>query len=221
MSIIDIIIVTGLLFGGNYGFRNGAIKTLVTLIGTLLCFIIAFYLKTPIANFLSYNLPFFSFGGLTSLNIIIYQFIAFGITLMILSFLLVFIIKVSGGIEKVLKLTIVLGIPSKIIGFILGVLEAIVIIFICLFILKGTTINKDINILNNSKLAPVILDSVPGMSNIAGEMNNTLNDIITITKSYDKNNPDKFNKEVENSLLKHKIVDTEYLNNLRNKGKIN
>ena len=220
MSIIDILIITGFLSGASLGLRNGVIKQGVVLIGTLLCVVIAWTFKTPLANFLSFNLPFFNFNGLTALNIVIYQFISFCFILALLSFILIFAIKLAGGIEKVLKYTIVLGIPSRILGLILGLIEALVVIFICLFIIKGTVINQKTNILDNSKFAPVILKSSPGLSNIAGNMNDTLNDISSITKSYNKDDKNKVNKEIIDVLLKHDVVTNDYLNKLKNKGKI-
>ena len=140
---------------------------------------------------------------------------------MIFSFILFFALKLAGGIEKILKYTIVLSIPSKILGFILGLIEALVIIFVLLFILKGTIVNKEIKLIETSKFAPVILNSSPGLSNVSNNMNDALDDISTITKDYDSKNKNKFNREVTNTLLKYNIVDDDYLNKLKNKGKIN
>ena len=220
MGFLDILILAGLFSAASLGLRNGFIKQGVILLGTIICVVLAWSLKTPLANFLSFNLPFFSFNGLPALNIVLYQLIAFVFILCALSFLLVFAIKLAGGIEKILRLTIVLGIPSRILGFILGLVEGIVIVFVCLFVLKGTVINSKTNLIENSKFAPIILESAPGLSNVSSNMNSALNDISNITKAYDKDNKDEFNKEVIDTLLKHEIIDTEYLNKLKSKGKI-
>ena len=221
MGLFDIIILAGLVAGGSYGFKNGVIKTAVIFLGTIICFILAFYTKNLLADFLSYNLPFFKFGGLTSLNIVMYQFIAFAAIFLICSIALTLIIKFAGGLEKILKLTVVLAIPSKILGFVLGVLEALVITFIFLFIIRGTVINTEVKLIDNSKMAPVILNSLPGMSNIAKDTNEAVTDIVEICKEYDSKNADKFNSDVENTLIKHKVISQNYLNNLKSKGKIN
>ena len=220
MGLFDIIILAGLVAGGSYGLKNGFIKTATIFLGTLLCFVLAFLFKNVLANFLSYNLPFFNFNGLTSLNIVLYQFIAFTVLLAIFAIILAVVIRLAGGIEKILNITVVLGIPSKIFGFVLGVLEALVITFILLFIIKGTVINKEIKLIDNSKMAPVILENMPGLSNIAKNTNESLNDVVSICKNYDSKNADQFNKQVEDTLLKHKIIDNNYLNKLRKKGKI-
>lgn len=216
MNILDIFIIIGLLSGASYGFRTGGIKTLVILITTLISFYLAFLLKNPIANFLSYNLPFFNFNGLTSLNIIIYQLISFVILLSIFTTLLVIVVKIAGGIEKILKITVILSIPSKILGFILGLLESVIIIYVILLLISGFSITKEIRLIDESKYANVILKSIPGCKNLS----DSIDDINDIVKSYDKENKNKFNKKVTNVLVKNNIIDNSYLNKLRNKGKI-
>lgn len=221
MNIIDIVIIFSLLLGGFAGARNGFFKQSVVLIGTIVCFILSWLFKDIIANFLSYHLPFFGFGsGLTSLNIVMYQLISFLLLMCLFSAVLVVLIKMSGVFEKILKMTIILGIPSKILGFVLGVLEAYVILFVALFFVKQPAF--DIDIVNESRLTEIIVTSSPGLSNIVSDMNDAIGDIYSISKNYhDTQNSNKFNKEVVDSLLKHKVVDEEYLNKLREKGKIN
>ena len=217
MNILDIFIIIGLLSGASYGYKNGGIKTLVILVTTVISFYLAFLFKNPIANFLSYNLPFFDFNGLTSLNIVIYQLIAFIILLVLFTTLFIVIVKIAGGIEKILKFTVILSIPSKILGFILGLLESVIIIYVILLLISGFSITKDMKLLDDSKYGNVILKSVPGVNGL----NNSINDINITLKSYDKENKDKFNKEVVSVLLKNNVIDSSYLNKLRNKGKIN
>ena len=217
MNILDIFIIIGLLSGASYGFRSGGIKTLVVLITTLISFYLAFLFKNPIANFLSYNLPFFSFDGLTSLNIIIYQLVAFILLLTFFSAIFVVIVKLAGGIEKILKFTIILSIPSKIIGFIFGLLESIIIIYVVLLLISGFSITKDMKLIDNSKYGDIILKTIPG----GNSLTSSINDINGIVKSYDSKNKDNLNKEVTSVLVKNKVIDNLYLNKLRNKGKIN
>ena len=76
--------------------------------------------------------------------------------------------------------------------------------------------------MNESNMAPKIVNSSPVLSNIVGDMNDAINDIYDITKTYNKNqNKAVFNKRVVDSLLKHEVIDNDYLNKLRQKGKIN
>lgn len=224
MNIVDVVIIMGLLLGGVTGAKNGFFRQSVVLIGTILCFILAWVFKNPIANFLSFTLPFFNFAGpfegLTSLNIVMYQLIAFLLLLSLFSALLAIIIKATGVFEKILNFTIILGIPSKILGFIVGMIEAYVIIFAVLFFVNQPAVNLEI--VKESTFSPKIVNSSPGLSNIVGNMNDAVNDIYDITKDYNINqNTNSFNKKVINSLLEHKVIDKDYLDKLVSKGKIN
>ncbi|MDO4369438.1 MAG: CvpA family protein [bacterium] len=224
MNIIDVVIIFGLILGGMAGARNGVFKQTTLLIGTILCFVLSWLLKDFIANFLSYTLPFFNFAGpfegLTSLNIVMYQLIAFLILMALFTSVLVVLLKITGGFEKFLKFTVLLGIPSKILGFIVGVLEAYVILFAILFFVNQPALNFDV--VNESHFKDPILTSSPGLSNMVGDMNDAINDIYYITKDYHySQNSNTFNKRVVNSLLEHNVIDDEYLSELRTRGKIN
>ena len=104
-NIVDIIIVLVLALWGIYGFKRGFVKQGVMTIGTVLMFIIAFYLKNPVAEFLSLTLPFIKIPGLLgieALNILFYQIISFIIVVSILEIVLNLLIRLSGIIETLL-----------------------------------------------------------------------------------------------------------------------
>lgn len=219
MNFVDILVIFVLISGGITGAHNGFFKQSVVLIGTIICFILAWMLKNPIANFLSFNLPFFDFNGLKSLNIVFYQLISFLILLALFSAVLIVLIKITGIFEKILKFTIVLGIPSKILGFFVGLIETYIIVFAVLFFAKQPIFNQEL--FEESTLTPVIVNSSPGLSNIVGNMNDSLKDIYTITKNYEENkDKNKTNTDIIDSLLKHNVIDKEYIDKLENKGKI-
>lgn len=219
MNFVDILLLIVLLSGGLAGAHNGFFKQSVVLIGTIICFILAWVLKNPIADFLSFNLPFFSFNGLRSLNILFYQLGAFLALLMLLTAILVVLIKITGVFEKILKMTIILGIPSKILGFVVGLVETYIVIFAVLFFAKQPIFNQEL--LEESTLTPVIVNSSPGLSNIVSNVNDSLKDIYVINKNYENNkDKDKTNKEIIDSLLKHKVITEDYIDKLEKKGKI-
>ena len=145
MVIADAVIIGLMIFFGISGLKNGFFKQTVLTIGTILVFVLSYYFKDYLANFFSYNLPFFdfpgTFQGLEVVNIILYQMLAF--------LILVVLLKITGVFEKILKFTIILGIPSKILGFILGLVEGYVVIFVALFFLSQPAVN--IPLLNESK----------------------------------------------------------------------
>ncbi len=219
MNFVDILIIIVLISGGITGAHNGFFKQSVVLIGTIICFILAWMFKNPIANFLSFNLPFFSFNGLKSLNILFYQLVAFLSLLALLSAVLIVLIKITGVFEKILKFTIVLGIPSKILGFIVGLIETYIIVFAVLFFAKQPIFNQEL--FDESTLTPVIINSSPGLSNIVENMNDSLKDIYTITKNYEDNKDEnRTNKEIIDSLLKHKVINQNYVDKIKKQGKI-
>ena len=60
MSIIDILVVILILICGVVGFKRGVFKQAVVTIGTVLVFVSSYHFKDYLANFFSYNLPFFN-----------------------------------------------------------------------------------------------------------------------------------------------------------------
>ena len=64
MNIVDVVIVLLILLCGVVGFKRGVFKQLVSTVGFVLVFILAFYLKNPVAEFLSLNLPFFTVSSM-------------------------------------------------------------------------------------------------------------------------------------------------------------
>ena len=223
MNIIDALIFLIIIAAGINGLKNGVIKQVVATVGFILMVILAFYLKNPIADFLSLNLPFFKFGGsvVASFNILLYQGIAFIIMVCILEVILRIIVKISGILEKILKFTIILGIPSKILGFIVGIIEGFVIVFLALFILRQPQFNNEI--INDSKWAEPILSSTPLLSDVAKPMVNTINDTYGLIVEHNENklSDKELDYKTIDLMLKHKVVSPSYVRKLVDKNKIN
>ena len=224
MYIVDAIIILLILACGVVGFKKGVIKQLVTTIGFILVVVLAFYLKNPVAEFLSLNLPFFSFGesvaNAASLNIILYQLISFILVIIVLQAILSALIKFSGFIEKILKFTIILGIPSKILGFIVGIIEGFVVAFIILFFLKQPLFN--LNVFEDSKLTDPILNSTPVLSQVAGDFVDAFNDLYELGNDFyeDKLNENELNLKSIDVMLEHQIITPEYVIKLVEADKI-
>ena len=221
-NIVDIIIVLTVALWGLYGFKRGFVKQGVMTLGTVLMFIIAFYLKNPVAEFLSLHLPFIKIPGLLgveALNILFYQIVSFIIVVSILEIVLNLLIKLSGIIETLLKFTIIFGLPSKILGFILGVVEAIVIVYVVLVFLSQPMFN--LKVFDNSSLTPTILNNVPGLSNIAGGMVETFTDVYELTDKYSRtNDSNAYTRDAIDIMLKHKVIDVEYVEKLVEQNKV-
>ncbi len=223
-NIIDVLIFLTIALMGVIGWKKGVLKQTVSTVGFVLIVIIAFYLKNPIAEFLSLYFPFFKFGGvyggIVSFNILLYQLIAFLIVILILETILQIIVKITGIIEKILKFTIILGIPSKILGMIVGIIEGFIIVFIALFFFKQPLFN--IKQFNDSKLTDKILNSTPILSNISQDFVDTFNDIYDLSEKYTNESmtSDEFDLASIDTMLKHKVITTKYVQKLVDKGKI-
>lgn len=223
MQLMDILIILVILSFGATGLKNGFFKQTVLTVGTIFVFILSYKLKDFIANFLSYHLPFFNFSGpfegLTTINIILYQMISFILVFLVLTSVLVVLLKITGIFEKILKFTIVLSIPSKILGFIVGLAEGYIVVFIALFFLSQPAVNIDI--INDSKLKPVILNSSLVLSSVVKDTNDTIKELYVLVKDYsDTNDKDSFNKNSIDIMLKNNIISTEYVETLIQKNKL-
>ena len=223
MNVIDVAVVLMILCAGVVGFKRGFFKEIVMTVGLLLVYIISFTLKNPLANWMSLNLPFFNFGGVfkgaTALNIILYQALAFIIIFSLVMIIFRVILKLTGWLEKILNFTIILGIPSKILGFIVGVIEGYILMFVFLFVLSLPFLRIDV--VEQSKLREPILNSSPVLSNIVGTTNDAVNDIYKLGKNFaDSEDTDYLNNEIVRILLEYNVVDQDYINKLVQSGKL-
>ncbi len=220
MNIIDIAIIFIILAYGLLGAHRGVFKQLVTTLGFILVIILAFYLRKPLAEFLSLHLPFFEFKGAAnagSFNIMLYQAIAFIILILLLQAILNILIKITGVFEKILKATIILGIPSKILGFIAGMLEGLVFAFILVFFLNQPAFKIDV--VNESKLANRVLNHTPILSTVSKNMNKTIKDIYALID--DRSNDATLDLKSIESMLDNKLISKDYVKKLIDKDKLN
>ena len=154
------------------------------------------------------------------LNILIYEAIAFVILFAVLSSILSIIIKISGIIETLLKFTIILGIPSKILGAIFGFLEMYIFVFAILFALVQFNVQN--SLISDSKMADFILGKTPIVSNVLDDTYTAVKEVVNLNKEYGKNgNTDKLNQDGLDILLKYKVLSVENANKLLEKNKLN
>ena len=221
MNILDAVIITILIVGVLGGMSRGLIKQAVLLIGLVVCLVFAFSLRTPIATFMYEYLPFFKFGGLFSgvsiINILLYELIAFLIIFSLLYLVLRILLKITGIIEKILDMTIILGFFSKIGGGIVGFIEAYILVFVFLFVCNQPFIR--VTGLDSSKVGNFILDKTPVMSGAIEDTRKAINEVYTLTTKY-KNDKNKLNQETIKLFIKYDIITEENVQKLREKGKI-
>ena len=219
MNIVDVIILLFLGLGAVTGFIRGFFKQTVISVGTILVIVLSFILKNPLSMILYENLPFFKMGGLTSLNILLYETFAFIICAAILSIVLAIVIKVSGIIETILKVTVILALPSKLLGALVGIIHAIVLIYVGLFIVTMPAFN--VPYVGESKYADMILKKTPIISNITNDVITSFNEIAEFTKKeIDMSNVDITNRKIVEIMLKNEVTTIDSVKLLVEKGKI-
>lgn len=223
MNLVDVLIILFILLIGVYGWHNGLIKTVVSAVGIILVFVLSFLLKNPIAEWLSLNLPFFNFWGVfkgvTILNVVIYQLIAFFLVFAILMTIYSIVVKISGLVERFLRLTIILGLPSKILGLIVGLVEGWFIAATILMFLSVPIFN--LAFVHESGVRKYILEKTPIISNMTKDTSKAVEEIIELKDEFSSNSSkDKFNREAFDIMLKYDVIDVDYANKLVSSGKL-
>ena len=221
MNIVDALIIIILILGIMSGFRRGFVKQTVLLLGLVATVVVSFYLRLPVATFMYKNLPFFSFGGIfkgvSVLNILLYEILAFLIVFSVMYLILRILLKISGIIESILKATVILGFFSKLAGGVVGFIESYIIVFIAVFILSQPFVN--INEFDHARLPDKILTNTPFMSESISNTKKVIDEVKSLSNTY-KNDSSNFNEAAIELFLKYEIVSEENINYLREKGKL-
>lgn len=222
MNVVDVIIIALLILGGVAGFKAGVIKKLTDFIGMFVVIILAFYLKNYISVIMYENLPFFNFfgliNGIDALNILLYEVIAFLVIFIALLFVLKVVLMLTGLVEKILKATVILSIPSKLLGIVVGVIEMYVYLFLILVIVSLPIF--DSSFLKDSKMNNFILNNTPVLSGVSEEIIDIYGDVYnTIDNRKNKTN-EQLNEEILKVLIDKKVVTKESAKKLVDKNKI-
>lgn len=223
MNLVDLIIIVLLVMGALVGFKRGLIRQLLSLCGTIIAAVLAFLFKTPLAQLLCEYLPFFSFkgvlAGLSVLNLFVYEVIAFLIILAIFVGLLQVLIFLSNILEKIVSMTIIFALPSKLAGAVFGVLENYIVVFIILYIVSLPFFNIDI--IRGSELRDPIVTKTPVLNKLAEKSVEVGTEIADLVDKYkieeDKN---QYNLDTLDVLLKYNITKVETVDRLVEKNKI-
>ena len=213
------------MLGGLLGFKRGIVKSAVSFFGVLIIVGLAFALKNPLSEFLYTHLPFINLGeayaGLSIVNIVIYEAIAFLFLVLVFAFLLKLVISLTGVVEKILKMTIVLGFASKVLGMIFGLIEAYIIVFAVLFI--GNNFSGLNKYIEEGNLATKMLNSTPGLTSAISNETKALGEIYALQlECGDAKGEDKIkcNEKSMEIMLKYNVLDKDVAKKLVEDGKI-
>ena len=118
------------------------------------------------------------------------------------------IIKISGIIEKILDVTVILAIPSKILGLIVGLIQGVVILYVILFIVSLPVFKRDL--LKDSKYASIVLNNTPVMKDLGKNSIKAFDEIAEFTENkIDLKDVEETNKNIIEIMLKNNIVSTD------------
>lgn len=222
MNVADFVIIILLAFGAVEGFKAGFIKKTTDFIGMFVIVILSFTLKNNLSTIMYENLPFFSFGGfikgIDAINILLYEIIAFLIIFAALYFILRAVLVVTGLIEKILKATVILSIPSKILGIFVGILESYIYIFIILVILTLPIFN--IPFVRESKMVNFMLDDTPILSSLSSEMIDIYDNVYNIVINRKDKNNEEINTEITKLMIDKNVLTKESARKLVDRNKL-
>ena len=225
LQVIDVAIIIILIFGALLGYKRGILKSSVSFFGAVLVVILAFMFKNPVSELMYTHLPFFNLGeyfaGISLINILIYEAIAFALLIIVFGIILRLIIVFTGLVEKILSLTVVLGFVSKILGLVFGFIETLIIVFIGLFVLHNF-INFT-EAIDSGSISSKILNNTPILTSLVEDENKTLSEINSLqTKCKNASGDEavKCNQESLDIMLKYDVLKPDTALKLVNDNKI-
>lgn len=223
MNIVDAVIIVVFILGILNGFRNGAIKSLIGLVGLIIVLVLSFELKNPIAQILYNNLPFFDFGifkGVEVFNILFYEIISFIIVFTLLMVFYRILLKVTKVVQKLLDATIVLGIGSRLLGIVIGFIETYIVTFVILYFLNQPFFNN--SYFQNSALNNFILNKSIILTGLVEDNIKAMDELFKLKEIYENTaDINEYNYKTLDILLKYNIVKVESIKTLQSKNKIN
>ena len=198
MLLVDILILVFLVFFFLIGFRRGVLTELISLVGIIVIIILSFLFKNPISVFL-------------------YKFLFKNIFTKIL-ILFKLLLNVTKILDKILKMSIIFTLPSKILGGLVGLIKGYLILFIVLYILSLPILPFEVS---KTKIGSFMLDNTPGFNDLFGDKLNVFDEISNLVLKY-KNEDDKqnFNQEALDLLIKYKGITKENAQDLIDSGKL-
>ena len=218
-NIFSVVIILLILLCGVIGSRRGILKEIVIIVGTIVVFVLSFFLKDVVASLLITNLPFFNFkiplGNLVSLNIIFYQLIAFLTLVILFRLILQILVDVTGIFNKIINATIILALPNKLLGFIVGLIEGYILMFIILNVvaipMSGSELFMD------SSVRKFIVNDTPVLKDSIGGLNYAIEDVLSLSSEDDRNTNDL---KVIDIMLKYNVVTTDFMDDVKSSGKL-
>jgi len=223
MNIMDLVIIAVIGFGLFIGYKRGVTKEAVCFAKFALSLVIAFIFKNPLSRIMYENLPFFKFGGyfkgVSAVNILLYEVIAFLLILLLVMIVFRVLLVITSLLEKILEHCVVLGVPSKVLGFFIGGIHYYFVMFVVLFVLSLPMLGNN-KILDGSLFSPLILRHTPLLSEGVKPTIKVIDEFYELKEEYDGTSTNKFNLDTMDLFLKYKIIKVDSVEYLVKKKKL-
>ena len=220
--VVNAVIVLFLLSGIAEGYKKGFLEGTIKFIGTIVALVGAYILKNSVSVFLYTHLPFFKLGGVfkgvSVINIIIYEFIAFVVVFALILIVLNIIYEATGLVNRLFSVVAFLGLPNKILGAVVGFVESVIIVYFVsfVFIFLCNFFGYEMR----ESLVDTIVE-VPVLKDTFGSSLKAINDIGVLSKDYrDVQDKDEFNYKSLEILLKYDVITKENAKKLIDSKKI-
>jgi len=224
VSVVKVLFTIGILIGLFAGFMIGLMKDFsegtIKIIGVLLAVFAAHYIKNPVSVFFYNHLPFFKFfgplEGITSFNILLYEFLAFLIVFIIILIILRILLVFTRIVDRLLNFVLAIGIPSNLLSGFVGFIVAYVLLYVLAY--GGMTMSS---LAKNQVSDQTFLDTfvkTPVLKDTLGQPLGSMLEIANATIDYP--NAKDLNYHSLDILLKNKIISTKNAKSLIESGKL-
>ena len=220
--IVNAVIILFLIMGVYDGYKKGFIDGIFRLLGVVLALFLAYMYKDKLSVILYTHLPFIKLGGLfrgvSVINILIYELIAFVLIFIVAILVVDLIVKTSGIVEKILKIIPLFEFVNGVLGAIIGLAQTVLILYFVIFVFKfGCN-------LFGFQMQPSLADNVLEIQILDEKFGSTIssfNEIASLAKSYeDSKDKSELNDKSIDILLKYGIISQENLDILIKNNKI-
>lgn len=220
--VISIIILLVFISDVLAGYKKGFLESGVRFLKSTMAILIAYFCKSPLSRYLYLNYPFFKLGGIfkgvSSVNILLYEIIAFIAVYIIVLVILNIVSNIFGLEQKILRIVSIVGVPNKIMGAIVNGLKSIIFIYfaVSIFFVVSSFLKLD----TGESLGDYVVE-MPVLKNTFGSILDSFDQITELAVTYENiQDKQQLNSEAIDILLKYDIISEENLNLLIESGKI-
>lgn len=214
INIFDIGIILLFIMFLIMGVKRGVIKEAVSLIAIILVFILSYSLKGIVGNIFCMLLPFFKWDGFVTFNIFFYQVLGFILVFAIMLLIYEASLKISKFLQKIVNATIILWLPSKILGGVVSFIKGYLILFI-IFIFLAIPLNN-VDMFNKSNCVNYMLYKTPIISNYTKDFVKPINEAIELSNKATNGTitVNEANLKALDIMLKYNVVDKKTIESL-------